>query len=155
MQASGRSWLLRTVIRWIEALLRAVCAMQRDCVHGCPTAEGCVLAALRAQERGAGCTVCAAECARLVAGLCCAEAGSVRKDGGTALVPAAGLTRRRPVCSQHTEATARGASAQRHGSASLAEEEPHPERHRSNTSRCFSKMLPWSRCCVPMKKSCN
>ena len=42
----GRSWLLRTVIRWIEALLRAVCAVQRDCVHGCPTAEGCVLAAL-------------------------------------------------------------------------------------------------------------
>ena len=51
-----------------------------------PAAEGCVLAALCAQERVAGCTVCAAEyaagCARLVA-------GSVRKDGKTALILAA------------------------------------------------------------------
>ena len=39
-----------------------------------------------------------------------------------ALAPAAGLTRRLPVCGQHTEATARGAAAQRHRSASLAEE---------------------------------
>ena len=80
----GRPWLLKTVIRWIEALLRAVCAMQRDCVHGCPTAEGCVLAALCARERVAGCTyVCgrlAAECAGLswLQRQVCAER---RKDG--------------------------------------------------------------------------
>ena len=39
------------------------------------------------------------------------------------------------VLAGDTEATARGLPAQRHRSASLTEEEPHPERHRSSTSR--------------------
>ena len=93
----GRSWLLKTVIRWIEALLRAVCAMQRDCVHGCPTAEGCVLAALCARERVAGCTVCAAGLQQSVQGSRGCRGRSVRKDGKTALILAAGLTRRLPL----------------------------------------------------------
>ena len=41
---------------------------------------------------------------------------------GTLLFLLPWLTRRLPVCGQHTEATARGAAAQRHRSASLAEE---------------------------------
>ncbi|ESU45159.1 Protein phosphatase PP1 regulatory subunit sds22, partial [Giardia duodenalis] len=69
-----------------------------------------------------------------------------RQGRGTALGPAAGLTRRRPVCGQHTEATARGASAQRHRSASLVEEKPASREapqhaHRGSSKRCPGKML--------------
>lgn len=101
--------------------------------------------------------MCAAEAnaADMCKVLVAAEAGSVRKDGGTALVPAAGLTKRRPVCGQHTEATdLRGCATQRHRSASLAEEKPHPERHRCSAHRCILEVLPWSRRCVPMR-SCS
>ena len=34
----------------IEVLFRAAYAVQRDCVHGCPTAGDCVLAALCARS---------------------------------------------------------------------------------------------------------
>ena len=54
------------------------------------TAEGCVLAALCVRERVIGCTYV---CGRLAADMCkvlvAAEAGSVRKDGKTALILAA------------------------------------------------------------------
>ena len=43
-----------------------------------------------------------------------------------------------------------GLPAQRHRSASLAEEEPHPERHRSSAHRGVLEALPWSRCYIPM-----
>ena len=100
--------------------------------------------------------VCGRPCGRVCKVLVAAEAGSVRKDGGTALVPAAGLTRRLPVCCQHTDGhCSEGLSAQKHRSASLVEEEPHPERHRCSAYRAILEALPWSRCCVPVKKSCN
>ena len=58
--------------------------------------------------------------------------------------------RRRQASATQMALLLRGLPAQRHRSASLTEEEPHPERHRSSTSRCFLKMLPWSGFCVPM-----
>ena len=65
------------------------------------------------------------QCSRVCKVLVAAEAGSVRKDGGTALVPAAGLTRRLPVCCQHTDGhCSEGLSAQKHRSASLVKEKP-------------------------------
>ena len=102
----GRSWLLKAILRprWNRSAIQKqlLCSVQRrDCVHGCPSPHCRGLCTGRPACPGASgrlhC-VCgrghAAECARLVA----AEAGSARKDGKTALIPAAGLTRRRPVC---------------------------------------------------------
>ena len=63
------------------------------------------------------------------------------------------LTRRRPVCGQHTEATARGASAQRHRSASLVEEKP---ASREAPLQCTSRRprsAALARRCVPMRSS--
>ncbi|ESU41887.1 Ribose 5-phosphate isomerase [Giardia duodenalis] len=90
-----------------------------------PTAEGCVLAAL-----------CVRQAVRQ------SVQGSRQACAGTEgqllfLLP--WLTKRRPVCGQHAEATARGASAQRHRSASLAEEKPAsreaPQQHTSRRHR--------------------
>ncbi|ESU40355.1 RomA, partial [Giardia duodenalis] len=89
----------------------------------------------------------AAECARLAAGL--------RGDGGQLLLLLPWLTKRRPVCGQHTEATARGAATQRHRSASLVEEKP---ASREAPQQCTSRRprsAALARRCVPVKKSCS
>ena len=123
-------------------------------MHGCPTAEGCVLAALCARERVAGCTyVCgrlAAECAGLswLQRQVCAER---RKDGSysccradqeTALVLAA-CEKEAGQRDTNGFTALRGCAAQRHRSASLVEEEPHPERHRSMHIAVFLEVLSW------------
>ena len=95
----GRPWLLRLSSSQMESkcyseqpvLCRGLRARLPHCRGLCIGRPVC-------QERVAGCTVCAARCAAGCARLVAAEAGSVRKDGGTALGPAAGLTRRLPVC---------------------------------------------------------
>ena len=91
--------------------------------------------------------MCAAEAnaADMCKVLVAAEAGSVRKDGKTALILAAVAdardaalvlaVRRRQASATQMALLLRGLPAQRHRSASLTEEEPHPERHRSSTSR--------------------
>ncbi|ESU40623.1 Variant-specific surface protein, partial [Giardia duodenalis] len=89
---------------------------------------------------------CAAECVRLAAGL--------GGDGGQLLFLLPWLTRRRPVCGQHTEATARGAATQRHRSASLVEEKP---ASREAPLQCTSRRprsAALARRCVPMR-SCS
>ena len=110
--------------------------------------------------------MCAAGLQQSVQGSRGCRGRSVRKDGKTALILAAGLTRRLPLSwllAKRRQASAtqmalllRGLPAQRHRSASLVEEEPASrEAPQQYISRCFSKMLPWSRCYIPMKKSCN
>lgn len=80
---------------------------------------------LCARSKGQAALCVRQACSRVCKVLVAAEAGSVRKDGGTALVPAAGLTRRLPVCCQHTDGhCSEGLSAQKHRSASLVEEKP-------------------------------
>ena len=159
----GRSWLLRLSSRRAEVLLKAALCCAEG-LHGIAalllTAESGLRVGLGPCVPGARgrlhCVCGRGQCSRVCKVLVAAEAGSVRKDGGTALVPAAGLTRRLPVCCQHTDGhCSEGLSAQKHRSASLVEEEPHPERHRSSAHRGVLEALPWSRCCVPMKKSCN
>ena len=59
-----------------------------------------------------------------------------------------------PRLRPHTEATARGASAQRHRSASLVGRS-RIQRGIAATHRGILEVLPWSRCCVPMRKSYN
>ena len=144
------------------------CAVQRDCVHCCPSPHA--ESGLRAgrpvcQERGAGCTCVRQACSRHVQGSRGCGGRSVRKDGKTALAPAAVAdardaalvlaVRRRQAGATQMALLLRGLPAQRHRSASLVEEEPHPERHRSSTYRGVLEVLPWSRRCVPVKKSCS
>ena len=91
VQASGRSWLLRTIFPQMgsrsansETALMLCAEGLRGVAALLLTAEGCVLAALCARSEGQAARVCgrpAAECARLAAGLC--------GDGGTALILAA------------------------------------------------------------------
>ena len=93
--------------RRAEVLLRAVCAVQRDCV----------LAALCVQQ-------------------------SVQQSVQGSWQVWAGTRDSSCSCGQHTEATARGASAQRHRSASPVEEKPAsrktmaPQQHIAPSSRC-------------------
>ena len=154
VRASGRSWLLRTIFPQMgsrSANSEQPCAVQRDCMGLLPFSSlqraVCWPPCVPGSEWH-GCTVCAAEAtaADMCRVLVAAEAGSVRKDGKTALILAAVATKRLPLswpahrwlyCSE-------GLSAQRHRSASLTEEEPASrEAPQQYISRCFSKMLPW------------
>ncbi|ESU45749.1 Variant-specific surface protein [Giardia duodenalis] len=93
-----------------------------------------------------GCTVCAAECARLAAGL--------RGDGGQLLFLLPWLTKRWPVCGQHTDGHC--SEGRRHrgtGQPASLRKSRRPERRRSNTSRIL-EVLSWSRRCVPVR-SCS
>ena len=107
----GRSWLLRLSSRRAEVLLRAALCCAKKGLHGIAalllTAESGLRVGLGPCVPGARgrlhCVCGRGQCSRVCKVLVAAEAGSVRKDGGTALVPAAGLTRRLPVCCQHTD----------------------------------------------------
>ena len=85
------------------------------------------------QERGAGCTVCAAEanaagCAGLAAGLC--------GDGGTALAPAAVATKRLPrLRPAHRWPLLEGRRHRGTDRPASLRRSRRPERHRSSTSR--------------------
>ena len=72
VQASGRSWLLRTVLRprWdLEVPIRSSPVLCRGTAwHCCPAAEGCVLAALCARSEGHSCTCVRQACSRHVQG---------------------------------------------------------------------------------------
>ena len=127
-------YLLKAILRprWdLEVpIQKQPCAVQRrDCVGLLPFSSRRGLCAGRpvCQERGAGCTVCAAGCAGLAAGLC-------GKTEGQLLLLLPWRPRDCPSAASTQRPLLRGLPAQRHRSASLVEEEPHPERHRSSTS---------------------
>ena len=135
VQASGRSWLLRTVLRprWdLEVPIRSSsCAVQRDCVGLLPFSS--LQRAARwppcVQERVGMTALCVRQGVQGSRQVCAerwkdSSCSCCRGDQETALVLA---STQRPLLE--------GLPAQRHRSASLVEEEPHPERHRSNTSR--------------------
>ena len=151
MQEPGRSWLLGTVLRprWdLEVPIRSSPVLCRGLRALLPRCRGLCAGRPVCQERGAG----------HAADMCRARGRSVRKDGKTALILAAVATKRRRPCLGQRDTNghcSEGCAAQRHRSAGLTEEEPHPERHRSSAHRGVLAVLPWSRCCVPMKKSCN
>ena len=124
----GRSWLLRLSSRRAEVLLRAALCCAEGLRALLPFSSlqraVCWPPCVPGSEWQAALCVRQA-CSRVCKVLVAAEAGSVRKDGGTALVPAAGLTRRLPVCCQHTDGhCSEGLSAQKHRSASLVKEKP-------------------------------
>ena len=141
VQASGRSWLLRTVLRprWdLEVPIRSSPVLCRGTAWGCcPSPHGRALCAGRPvyQERGAGCTVCAAEanaaeCARLAA----AEAG-LRGDGGTLLLLLPWRPRDCPVCCRTQRPLLEGRRHRGTGQPASLRRSRRPERHRSSTSR--------------------
>ena len=130
-------------------------------MHCRPTAES----GLRAGQpcvpggEGHGCTyVCGrGQCSRV----CRACGRSVRKDGRTALVPAAVATKRRRPCLGCAKEAGRrdtdghcsdgGCAAQKHRSASLTEEKPASREAPQQAHRGILEGPPWSRCCVPMR----
>ncbi|ESU40307.1 Mismatch DNA repair ATPase, partial [Giardia duodenalis] len=87
VQAPGRSWLLRLSSRRAEVLLRAALCCAEGLRALLPRCRGlCIGRPVCPGASGTAARMCAAEanaaeCARLVAGLC--------GDGGTALAPAA------------------------------------------------------------------
>ena len=140
----------------IEVLLRSSSyALCRGTAWGCcPAAEGCVLAALCARSEGHSCTCVRQACSRHVQGSrgcrgrVCAER---RRDSSCSCCRADQETARlRPA---HRRPLLEGLSAQKHRSASLVEEEPHPERHRSSTSR-HPRSAALAGRCVPVR-SCS
>ena len=73
VQASGRSWLPRTVVSTGRgATQSSLCCAEglRGVAALLLTAEGCALAALCAGASWHDCAVCAAGCAGLAAGVC-------------------------------------------------------------------------------------
>ena len=131
--------------------------------------EVCTLAALCTRKRvGMTALMYAAEAnaADMCRVLVAAEAGSVRKDGKTALILAAVATKRRRPClgclrkggrparHQWLYCSDGGCAAQRHRSASLTEEEPASREAPQQHIAASSKMLPWSRCYIPTR-SCS
>ena len=152
----GRPWLLRLSSSQMESkcyseqpvLCRGLCT-------GRPTAEGCVLAALCARERGAGCTVCAAGLQQSVQG---SRGRSARKDGKTALIlaamadardcPCLGCLRKggRPARHKWLYCSDGGCAAQRHRSCQASVEEKPASRKtmapQQHTSRIL-EALPW------------
>ena len=127
-------------------LLRAACAVQRAACTAALllTAESCVLAALCARSEWQ-----AALCVRQgvqqgVQGSWLQRQG-LCGDGGTALGPAAGLTRRRPVCGRTQRPLLRGLPAQRHRSASLVGrsriQRGTAATHRGSSKRCPGEAL--------------
>ena len=117
-------------------------------MHGCPTAGDCVLAALcaRSERQAALCVRQSVQQSVQGSWQVCAETegrswSCCRADQET------------PRLRPHTEATARGASAQRHRSASLVGRS-RIQRGIAATHRGILEVLPWSRCCVPMR-SCS
>ncbi|ESU43000.1 Short chain dehydrogenase [Giardia duodenalis] len=136
VQAPGRSRLLRLSSRRAEVLLRAVCAMQRDCVHCCPVCPG------------ASWHDCAYVCGRLAADMCkvlvAAEAGAVRKDGKTALILAAMADQETPrLRPAHRGHCSEGRRHRGTGQPASLGRSRRPERHRSNTHRGILEALPW------------
>ena len=109
----------------------------------------CALAALCARSEGHGCTCVRQACSRHVQGSRGCGGRSVRKDGKTALAPAAVAdardaalvlaVRRRQASATQMALLLRGLPAQRHRSASLVEEEPAsreaPQQHISRRPR--------------------
>ena len=152
VRASGRSWLLRTIFPQMgsrSANSEQPCAVQRDCMGLLPffslQRAVCWPPCVPGSEWH-GCTVCAAEAtaADMCRVLVAAEAGSVRKDGKTALILAAVATKRLPLswpahrwlyCSEGLQHRGTGQPASLRRSR-------RPERHRSNTYRGVSR-----RCC--------
>ena len=141
VRASGRSWLLRTVLRprWdLEVPIRSSsCAVQRDCMGLLPFSSRqravcwppCVPGA-----RGRLHCVCGRPCGRV----CRARGRSVRKDGKTALAPAAVATKRLPVCGQRDTngfTAPRGCRHRGTDQPASLRRSRRPERRRSSTSR--------------------
>ena len=92
----GRPWLLRLSSSQMESK----CYSERPCA-----VQRAACTAARCRGLCAGRPVCPGEsdrlhcvCGRVCSRVCKARGRPARKDGGTALIPAAGLTRRRPVC---------------------------------------------------------
>ena len=142
VQASGRSWLLRTVLRprWdLEVPIRSSPVLCRGTAWGCcpsPHCRGLCAGRPVCQERVGMTALCVRQGVQGSRQVCAerwkdSSCSCCRGDQETALVLA---STQRPLLE--------GLPAQRHRSASLVEEEPHPERHRSSTSRCFSKRCP-------------
>ena len=136
MQEPGRSWLLGTVLRprWdLEVPIRSSPVLCKEgTAWGCcpsPHAEGCVLAALCARSEGQA-ALCVRQSVQGSRQVCAGTEGRscscCRGDQETA--------RLRPA---HRLPLLRGLPAQRHRSAGLTEEEPHPERHRSSAYRAI------------------
>lgn len=167
VRASGRSWLLRTVLRprWdLEVPIRSSPVLCRGTAWGCcpsPHAESGLRAGRPVcQERGAQLHVCAAGraagCAGLAAGLC-------GKMEGQLLLLLPWLTQETPPLSWLCE----GGRPARHkwlycsegcrhrgtGQPASLRRSRRPERHRSSTYRAILEVLSWSRRCVPVKKS--
>ena len=131
VQASGRSWLPRTVLRprWdLEVPIRSspVLCKEGTAWSCCPHCRGLCAGRPVCQERVGMTALCVRQaCSRHVQGSRGCGGRSVRKDGKTALAPAAVATKRLPLSWPATQRPLlRGLPAQRHRSASLVEEEP-------------------------------
>mgnify|MGYP004664797443 CR=1 FL=1 len=160
----GRSWLLRLPSRRAEVLLRAALCCAKKGLHGIAalllTAESGLRVGLGPCVPGARgrlhCVCGRGQCSRVCKVLVAAEAGSVRKDGGTALVPAAVADQETArLLPAHRRPLLEGRRHRGTDPPASLRRSRHPERHRCSAYRAILEALPWSRCCVPMKKSCN
>ena len=152
VQASGRSWLLRTIFPQMgsRSATQSGPVLCRGTAWGwCPSphAEGCALAALCARSGGQAARVCGRARGRVCRVLWLQRQG-LCGGGGTALVLAAVATKRLPLSwpARHKWPLLEGLPAQRHRSAGLTEERsrrPEKRWHRSNTYRGVLAVLPW------------
>ena len=133
--------------RWNRSATQSSPVLCRGTAWGCcpsPHAESGLRAGRPVcRERGAGCTVCGRPCGRVCRVLWLQRQGLCGKMERQLLLllpwrprdAALVLAVRRRQASATQRPLLEGLPAQRHRSASLVEEEPHPERHRSSTSR--------------------